>query len=1157
VAAGSLSASLTEPHVAAVRFAELHARSAFSFLRATATPEALVERAVALGLGGIALVDEGSLSGAVRFVRAAERAGIPALLGVEFELADTAVPDRDGVVLPLPRPPTRERLSTAIDGVPDRPLAERQRRPLDALVPHAERRGVADAELGPRIIALAVDELGYRSLARLLSAANLEASKGVTRLRHALLDEHVRERPGSLLLIAPAGEGEIARRLAVGDRAGARFAAERLRALGGELHLQLCAQSLPGDAWLARETIDLATTLGLPLVASAAPRCAQAHERELLDVMTAIRHGVAVDRLGPLRFAQAEAHLRDGDEIAHAGARLGAGAASEAAWKAAAARTAEIASRADLHLDFARVRFAGIDLPRGVSADQELSRQVWAGVLGRYPEGGDELARRITNELAAIARTGLAEFFLLCAEIVAQAHRDGIAAQGRGSAGDSVIAYLLGITRVDPIRHNLIFERFLNEGRESYPDVDVDFASDRRDEVIDAVLDRFGPRHAAMVCTFSTYRARSAARDVGLALGLPEALVDEAARRLETGDPTKIGADLAADPRWSRLLAPAGREGAWTRWLRLCEEIDGLPRHRSMHPGGVVATAEPLDELAPIERSADGRRAVLQFDKHDIESLKLVKLDLLGLGILTAITDALDAVERDLGVRPNLDALDEATPEVWRAIGAADTIGVFQIESRAQQQSLPRTKPIKMDDLVAQVAIIRPGPIQGNAVHPYLRRRAGLEAVHYVHASLAPILDETLGVILYQEQVMRIAIEVAGFAAGAADVFRRAMGSARSATEMELLRTRFVDGAGATVGMRHQDATDLFARVAAFASFGFAKSHAAAFARTAFESAWLRLHFPAHYLAGLIRAQPMGFYPVEALIHDARRHGVSVMPVCVNRSAASTETEPRKDAAHGRSTQITVDPFIITPTHEERLRAGSECALEYAVRLGLNLVRGVGARTAALIVAERERRGSYQSIDDLARRTALPPSALERLVRAGACDAFDVPRRELLWQVAEAGAALPLDATPAPAGLTPIDRLEALIDAHGLVGADPATQPIELWRAALERSGTATVASLRTRPPGETRIAGLILSRQQPPTAHGTVFLALEDETGIANVTIRANDWPRMRNAVRGASLLLVAGRLERTGDVANLVATRIEPLTSAKVRRHARTSFR
>ena len=887
---------------------------------------------------------------------------------------------------------------------------------------------------------------------------------------------------------------------------------------------------------------------------SAAPRSARASERELLDTLSAIRHGVPIDRLGPLRFPQAETHLRGAADVARDGAQLRCGTA----WAAAMEQAATIAARADLHLDFARVRFAGIDLPRGVSADQELARQVRAGIPARYPDGGDELERRVTNELAAIERTGLAEFFLLCAEIVRTAHANGIAAQGRGSAGDSVIAYLLGITRVDPIRHNLIFERFLNEGRESYPDVDVDFASDRRDEVIDALLARFGPHHAAMVCTFITYRARSAARDVGLALGLPEALVDEAARRLETGDPATIGADLAADPRWSGLLAPdpspgAGREGAWTRWLRLCSEIDGLPRHRSLHPGGVVATAEPLDELAPVERSADGTRAVLQFDKHDIEALKLVKLDLLGLGMLTAITDALNLVQRDLGLRPDLDAIPEETPEVWRAIGAADTIGVFQIESRAQQQSLPRTKPVKMDDLVAQVAIIRPGPIQGNAVHPYLRRRAGLEPVTYTLPALAPILDETLGVILYQEQVMRIAIEVAGFAAGAADVFRRAMGSARSPREMALLRTRFVDGAVATVGAPRADAEELFARVAAFASFGFAKSHAAAFARTAFESTWLRLHYPAHYLAGLIRAQPMGFYPVEALIHDARRHGVRVQPVCINCSLADTTTEPCNDAPP----PITADPFIVVPSGIEREAAGSLRAREHAVRLGLNLVRGIGTRTAERLVAERTRGGAYRSLNDLARRTALPLAGLERLVRAGACDGFGVPRRELLWQAAEAGGELALEPVAPPVGLTPIDRLEALIDAHGLVGADPAMQPIELWRAALDRTGTATVASLRSRPPGVARIAGLVLSRQQPPTAHGTVFLALEDETGIANVTIRARDWPRMRAAVRGASLLLVEGRLERTGEVANLVATRIAPLTSAKVRKHARTSFR
>ena len=1134
-----------------VPFAELHAKSAFSFLRATATPEALVARAVELGLRGLALVDEGSLSGAVRFIRAAEAAQLPALLGVEFEMADPAVPDRDGIVLPLPRPRTLLAGdgaggggAAARDGIPDRPLPQRQRRPLDALVPHAERRGVADAELGPRLALLARDERGYRSLARLLSRSNLAASKGVTRLTHAFLEEHLREYQGSLLIVAPFEESEVARRLAAGDRAGARAAVERLRALG-PLHLQLVDRQLPGDAWLAEEICALAVRCSLPLIASAAPRSALPSERELLDALTGIRHGLPIHRLGPLRFPQAEAHLRTGAELL----------AAHPSWSSALAHTGVIAAGADIHLDFARVRFAGIDLPAGVSADQELARQVHAGVPTRYPEGGAELERRIAGELAAIERTGLAEFFLLCAEIVRNAHADGIAAQGRGSAGDSVIAYLLGITRVDPIRHNLIFERFLNEGRESYPDVDVDFASDRRDEVIDAVLQRFGPRHVALVCTFITYRSRSAARDVGLALGIPEALVDEGARKLEAHDPSVVGAQLAADPRWGSLLRSnisASGETLWDRWVRLCDEIDGLPRHRSMHPGGIVATAEPLDELAPVERSADGTRAVLQFDKHDIEALRLVKLDLLGLGILTAITDALDLVARDVGARPDLDALPEEIAEVWRAVGAADTIGVFQIESRAQQQSLPRTKPVKMDDLVAQVAIIRPGPIQGNAVHPYLRRRAGFERVTYPHQSLAPILDETLGVILYQEQVMRIAIEVAGFTPGASDVFRRAMGSARSEREMELLRTRFVDGAISTVGMRAADATELFERVAAFASFGFAKSHAAAFARTAFESVWLRLHYPAHYLAGLIRAQPMGFYPVEALIHDARRHGVTVQPVCINRSAARTSTEPTQTRG-----AISSDPFIVVPSAEERAAAGSGDALSYAVRLGLNLVRGVGTRTAERIVAERTRGGDFRSLDDLARRTQLPLSALERLIRAGALDAFGAERRALLWQAAEVGAEITLPPSDAPAHLTPVDRLEALIDAHGLVGADPTMQPIELWRDALTRTGTATVASLRHRAAGPARIAGLLLSRQQPPTAHGTVFLALEDETGIANVTIRARDWPRLRGAVRSASLLLVEGELQRTGEVANLVATRIAPLTRADIKRHARISFR
>uniref|UniRef100_UPI00404A7037 PHP domain-containing protein n=1 Tax=Candidatus Limnocylindrus sp. TaxID=2802978 RepID=UPI00404A7037 len=392
-----MSASLTDAPrpIPLVPFAELHARSAFSFLRATATPEGLVAQGVALGLSGLALVDEGSLSGAVRFVRAAEAASLPALLGVEFEMADPAVPDRDGVVLPLPRAGGARADSGAVDGRPDRPLPERQRRLLTELVPHAERRGVADAELGPRLTLLATNEAGYRSLARLLSRSNLAASKGVTRLTHALLEEHCLERPGSLLVVSPFVESEISRRLATGDRAGARAAAERLAAFGGSLHLQLVDQQLPGGAWLLAETIDLVNLCGLPLLASAAPRCAAASERELLDTVTAIRHGVSIERLGPLRFTTADAHLRSGVELL----------AMQPSWAAAVARTCEIAARADLHLDFARVRFAGIDLPAGVSADQELARQVWAGVPGRYPEGGDELARRIASELAAIERT--------------------------------------------------------------------------------------------------------------------------------------------------------------------------------------------------------------------------------------------------------------------------------------------------------------------------------------------------------------------------------------------------------------------------------------------------------------------------------------------------------------------------------------------------------------------------------------------------------------------------------------------------------------------------------------------------------------------------------------------------------------------------------
>ena len=608
--------------------------------------------------------------------------------------------------------------------------------------------------------------------------------------------------------------------------------------------------------------------------------------------------------------------------------------------------------------------------------------------------------------------------------------------------------------------------------------------------------------------------------------------------------------------------APASTAGLpeWERWLEFCARIDGFPRHLSIHSGGMLVTAAPLIDIAPLERATMADRVVVQFDKRDVETLKLIKIDLLGLGMLAAIDETLGLIEADCAACLDLDRLPEDVPEVFQMIQAADTVGVFQVESRAQMQTLPKSKPANLDDLVVEVAIIRPGPIQGNAVHPYLRRRQGLEPVAYLHPSLAPILGETLGVILYQEQVMQIAITVAGFSAGESDGFRRAMGTWRSSSEMEKLHRRFVDGCRATNGLTDEQAEELFRQLAAFASFGFAKSHAAAFARTAYESAFLKLFYPAHFTVGLINAQPMGFYPVEVLINDAKRHGVAVLPVDVNASSYKTTTEwvgPGRQAAVRSS-------GCVVPSAESRARWAAESATGHGIRLGLALVKGIGDEHATHLDAEVAR-GPYATLADVVARTELPEEVIERLVRAGALDSLGRPRRELLWQLREVmgatrGAAgrdsgragstvkgrrpmdLRLPPTPAPE-LPPLTERERLGDSYSVLSLDANRQVISLFRPALERLGVSTNASLADRGPGPVRLGGLVVTRQHPMTAKGTVFLALEDETGMVNVTLWPDAWARLRGVVRRHALLYVEGTLQREAAVVNVIASDIKPL--------------
>jgi DNA polymerase III alpha subunit len=1439
--------------VGQIPYAELHCHSNFSFLDGASTVEDLVERAVQLGLSGLAVTDHQGLYGVVRFAAAAQEAGLRPVIGVEVELVDAAGPDPSGIVIPGRRPARRGRPRGTGDrgallpveggllvegGLPARPRPERARLPGHRTIVKEDLRGIGERQRGPHLVLLARDATGYRSLCRLVSRANLAGTKRVPRFSQALLAEHAE----GIVALSGCREGEIARRLRVGDLAGARAVAERYAATFGRgdgpatsgFFLELSHHLLPEDDWLVAETAVLAADLGLPVVTTNDVHHARPEDRELGDVLTAIAHGRTLDTLGDLRRPDGESHLKSGRELLAMppgeAAFARADPATARAWTEGIATSAEIAASCTVDLGFERYRFPGFPVPPGETAFSYLVELCQAGVRRRYHPVSPAVVRQLAHELDVVEKTGLAEFFLICWDLMRFAKERGIPAQGRGSAADSIVAYALGITRVDPIRHNLLFERFINEGRTTYPDVDIDFSSERREEVIQYVYARYGPEHTGMVCNLVTYRARSAVREVGYALGFPRPLVDRVAKALETydsvmvrrdleadggfaeffqrpgdgagaGDPVaaaaartgergftdgmgqlnvrgsaaahagaagppsgqtappviqgrvsgRSGAEAAggehqivparawpgtmapvsADPRavvagtdtpkatasgiwqepgagpaesgsgtwamaagsrpsiraggssddeggpgdspasvaWLRAgrgtghdatpgtvdgrpidpengaVAPPGRRtdrlgrpypwdppspptagmgrggtghgsvarvepepppqprggstigmSDWERWLEFCARIDGFPRHLSIHSGGMLVTAAPLIDIAPLERATMQDRVVVQFDKRDVETLKLIKLDLLGLGMLAAIDETLQLIESDCATCIDLDATPEEIPEVFAMLQAADTVGVFQVESRAQMQTLPKSRPQSLDDLVVEVAIIRPGPIQGNAVHPYLRRKQGLEPVTYLHPSLEPILAETLGVILYQEQVMKVAIEVGGFTPAGSDGFRRAMGTWRSTREMEKLHRQFVDGCLRQPGMTAETAEELFRQVAAFASFGFAKSHAAAFARTAYESSFLKLFYPAQFLVGLINAQPMGFYPVEVLVNDAKRHGVAVLPVDVNASSYRTVTEwagrpgwalagpagddgshdadPGEPIPEGAGIRERPRPVrssaCFNPTAAARDRWAAESAVGWGVRLGLHLVKGIGEQHAELLDRELAR-GRYTSLADVVERTGLPEETIERLIRTGALDSLDRPRRELLWQLREvmgasrgrvggravggadrargkrsAAAGRPMDlrlpATDAPA-LPAITETERVGDAYAVVGLDARRQVVSLFRPALDRLGAVTNAALADRRPGPVRIGGLVVTRQHPMTAKGTVFLALEDETGMVNVTLWPDSWARLRGVVRRHALLLIDGDLQRESSVVNVVAREVRPL--------------
>jgi error-prone DNA polymerase len=740
---------------------------------------------------------------------------------------------------------------------------------------------------------------------------------------------------------------------------------------------------------------------------------------------------------------------------------------------------------------------------------------------------------------------GLAGYFLVVWDIVRFARDQGVRCQGRGSAANSLVAYLLGITQIDPLRHNLLFERFLSEGTHTMPDIDVDFAADRREEVVQYVYERYGEEHVGMVCNIVTYRARSALRDAAKALAFPPDVIDRAAKTLDTRSPVeaaesfRLGSpDPSAPPKQPYLPPEHGKSQAqeelpWQVLSDLLKEIGGVPRHLSIHVGGMLITAAPLVEIVPLERATMPGRVVVQWDKDSVEDAGLIKIDLLSLRTLGAIEEALAHIQTHQGLALDPDRLPLNDPAVYDLLQRADTVGCFQVESRAQVQMLPKLQPRRFEDIVVGVALIRPGPIQGGMVHPYLRRRQGLDPVIYIHPTLEPILaealGETLGVIVFQEQVLRVAMALARFTPAEADQLRRAMSRSRSEGAMAALHKRFLAGAR-TNGLEEATAEEAWQQLEGFAGFGFCKSHAAAFALVAYQTLYLKAHFPAEFYCAILNHQPMGFYPPEVIVGDARRHGVPLLRPDVNLSHSSCLLEHACSKEHGAS--------------------------PLAVRLGLRYIHGLGKTWQERIV-ERRADTPYRDLVDFCRRTRLSRQIVENLIRAGAMDGFGHqrsdqsgnPRRDLLWQLGSLvyqEEALDIEVPVVPVTLPALGQAERLAWEYELLGLAPGDHVMSLYRESLQAQRVLSSDELATRRDGErVRVAGWAVVRQRPPTAKGHVFITLEDEEGLVNLIVRPDVYEQYRDALRNTPLLWVEGRLQREGHAISVLVYRAEPIHS------------
>ena len=1101
-------------------YAELHVKTNFSFLEGASHPDELVQRAAELGYAALAVTDRQSLAGVVRAHVAAKEAGLKLLVGAEI------TPD---------------------DGLP--------------------------------LVLLPTDRAAYGRLARLLTRGRLRAQKGQCRLLQSELAEAaegliacVIPRPAAAAPLANVAgtrrvpsavagtrrvpsvqhEGSSGRHTACACyfQPALLDAVQSYRELFGDrCYLLAKVHRGPDDRQWLKRLVDLARRTRVPLAAGGDVYYHVAGRKALHDVLTATRLGTTVAGAAGHLFPNAQRHLKTPAEMA----------AALATAPGAVERTREIADRVGFSLDQLRYEYPRELAPEGESPIHYLSRLAWAGARKRYPRGVPEKVRALLeHELRLIEDLHYEAYFLTVWDLVRYARRRGILCQGRGSAANSAVCYCLGVTAVDPERMDMLFERFVSRERNEAPDINVDFEHQRREEVLQYLYRKYGRDRAGMTAEVITYRPRSAIRDVGKAMGLSLDRIDRLAKSME---------HFREEPQLALRCREAGIDPEGPLGLQLVDlvgQLIGFPRHLSQHTGGMVITAGPLCELVPIENAAMPGRTVIQWNKDDLDELGILKVDCLALGMLTAVRRCFDLVRKHYGRGLTLAAIPEGDEEVYAMIRRADTTGVFQIESRAQMSMLPRLRPRSFYDLVIEVAIVRPGPIQGNMVHPYLRRRNGQEPVTYPNEAVRRVLEKTLGVPLFQEQAMRLAVVAAGFTPGEADQLRRAMAAWRRPGLIEQFRRKLIDGMLAR-GMPPAYAEATFQQIRGFGDYGFPESHAASFALLVYVSAWLKCHYPAAFCAALLNSQPMGFYAPPQLVRDARQHGVEVRPADVNHSGYESTLEIEAPLAPAATPVLarpawrpglTIDLHPLAPaaTPALILHPSSFILPPLALRLGLQMLQGMGEGAAGQIVEARGRR-PFGSLEDFAQRTGLGRSVALRLAKAGAFGSLGLSRRGALWHALAHDpkdrpqdrpllAALEADG-PTPVEIPPLAPAEEVLADYRTTGLSLTGHPLEFLRAGLDRLGVVPARQLATLPNGgPVRVAGIVLVRQRPGTAKGITFVTLEDETGVANLVIRPDVWQRFRQAALGATVLMAQGRLERHGQVIHVLVGRLEDLS-------------